>query len=230
MKDYTQCYFAYLDILGFKVLVRKKQCSEIASLFDEAKKHYVFNEIREDGIEVPIIPAKDIHYYIMSDSICIYISDKYEHALSILMLLCMNLQVRMLCCDTPVLLRGSISRGGIYEDKGILFGPALVEAYQRAEELAHTPRIVIPSNLYEGKSDQFDKAILNRCTYLDTDGFYVTNYVDFFCTHNSYAGFRESVYNYIELNLSESMSKSVRDKYLYLKYRMDHCKQNEKNA
>ena len=96
MKEYSHCYFAFIDLLGFKEIVKKKTCSEIVSIFDEAKKHYTINRILDGNVEVPIIPPEDIHYYIMSDSVCIYIKDDIKSALPVLEWLCMNFQVRML--------------------------------------------------------------------------------------------------------------------------------------
>ena len=40
MKEYIPCYFAFIDLLGFKEIVKTKTCSEIANIFDEAKKCY----------------------------------------------------------------------------------------------------------------------------------------------------------------------------------------------
>lgn len=227
MKEYSHCYFAFIDLLGFKEIVKKKTCSEIVSIFDEAKKHYTINRILDGNVEVPIIPPEDIHYYIMSDSVCIYIKDDIKSALPVLEWLCMNFQVRMLCLDTPILVRGSISRGEIYEDNGVLFGPALVEAYMRSEKLAHVPRIVIPAQFYEEAKDQTEKAWLDGFTYLEQDGFYVTRYINYFCMHKSTTNYRENVYKYIMKTLDTSLDQSVREKYLYVKSWMDYYYQQE---
>ena len=228
MTEYSHCYFAFIDLLGFKEIVKKKTCSEIVTIFDEVKKRYSINRVLDDDDGVPVIPPKDIHYYIMSDSICIYINDDIPSALPILVCLCMNLQVRMLCLDTPILVRGSISKGDIYEDDGVLFGPALVEAYMRSEKLAHVPRIVIPAQLYAEVNDQVEKALLDGFTYLEQDAFYVTRYINYFCVHSSTIDHRENVTKYIENTLNSSLDQSVREKYLYVKSWMDYYYQQEK--
>ena len=222
MAEYTCCYFAFLDLLGFKEIVKTKTCSEIAGIFDEAKKHYIINRISDDGVEIPVIPSEDIHYYIMSDSVCIYIKDSIKSALPVLLWLCMDFQVRMLCLDTPIFVRGSLSRGDIYEDHNVLFGPAMVEAYLRAEKLAHVPRIIIPANLYDEISDITDKAFLNGFTHPEQDGFYVINYINYFCIHNSTLNYRENVNNYVSKMLNTSLDQSVREKYMYVKSWMEY--------
>ena len=227
MKEYRHCYFAFIDLLGFKEIVKTKACSEIADIFDEAKKQYIINQIMDDGAEVPIIPPDDIHYYIMSDSICIYIKDEIKYALPVLLWICMNFQVRMLCLDTPVFVRGSVSRGDIYADNSILFGPAMVEAYLRAEKLARVPRIIMPANLYDAITDTTDKAFLNGFTHPEQDGFYATNYINYFCMHNSTLKYRENVENYINKALSFSFDQSVREKLLYMKSWMEYYYKQE---
>lgn len=133
MRDYSQYYFAFLDLLGFKEIVKSKTCEEIAEIFDEAKKKYTVRKGIDENSWADVIPFEDIHYYIMSDSICIFIKSDIKAALTVLTWLCLHLQIRLLCLQEPVLVRGSISLGDIYADNNILFGPAMVEAYIRSE-------------------------------------------------------------------------------------------------
>lgn len=222
MKEYSHCYFAFLDLLGFKEIVKTKTCSEIADIFNEAKKRFIINQIIDEGRDVPLVPPEEIHYYIMSDSICIYIKDSVKSALPVLTWLCLDFQVRMLCLDTPIFVRGSISQGDIFEDQNVLFGPGMVEAYIRAEKLAHVPRIIIPASIYDQTTDKTDKAFLDGFTHPEQDGFYVINYINYFCIHNSTLKYRENVNNYISKVLSSSLDQSIREKYLYVKSWMDY--------
>lgn len=227
MKEYSHCYFAFIDLLGFKEIVRNKSCSEIAAIFDEAKRQYTVDRRISEESKVPIIPPEDIHYYIMSDSICIYIRDDIEFALPILELLCMNLQVRMLCMNIPIFVRGSIAKGEIFEEQGVLFGPAFVDAYLRAEKLAHYPRIVIPPIIHEEVKNSTEKSFLDQFACFEQDGFYVTPYLNYFCHHDSTVNHRQSVKDYIKNALSTSLDQSVREKYLYVKTLMDYYCQQE---
>ena len=65
--------------------------------------------------------------------------------------------------------------------------------------------------------------MLEGLTHLDADGFYATQYISYFCTHDPAVGHRENVANYIEDAPSRSMSHSVRGKYLHMKAMMDRC-------
>lgn len=37
MKEYSRYYIAFLDLLGFKEIVKAKTCSEIVDIFEEIK-------------------------------------------------------------------------------------------------------------------------------------------------------------------------------------------------
>lgn len=219
--DYCTSYFSFIDLLGFKEIVKSKSCSEIISIFEEVKKEYVLDEVVE-GTNVPFIPPESIHYYIMSDSICIYIHDEVKAALPVLAILSMMLQVRLLCCDMPILARGSIVKGEIYGDGSVLFGPALVEAYLREEKLANVPRIIISENLIEEHEDQFDRAILNSITYKEQDGFYTLRYLDYFCHHNATVPFFDGLVGYLKNRLNTEVNQSVREKIMYVKTWIDY--------
>lgn len=226
-KEYSDYYFAFIDILGFKEIVKTKTCAEIIEIFEEAKKEYIVSE-RKEEMDTPVIPSEEIHYYVMSDSICIFIRENMKSALSILSFICMYFQVRMLCLSTPVLVRGSIVKGKIYADSNVLFGPAMVEAYVRSEKLAHVPRIILTENLYEELSGT-DGIILSGIAHLESDGFYALSYIDYFCRHNSTSQYRQKVQQLIESAINASLDQTVREKYLYVKSWMDYH-QRQKNS
>ena len=39
--NYTTCYIAFLDLLGFKKIIESKQCEEIVQIFSEIKKQKI---------------------------------------------------------------------------------------------------------------------------------------------------------------------------------------------
>lgn len=230
MKEYEQYYFAFLDLLGFKDIVSTKTCDEIAEIFEEAKKRFSIRQIfDEDNTYVHLVPPEAIHYYVMSDSVCIFIKCDNGFALPVLVWLCLDFQVRLLCLKTPILVRGSISRGDLFVNENILFGPAMVEAYQREEALAIYPRIIIPTQLYNETTGKSEKGLLKGLTCLENDGFYVTNYIYYFCNHNSTLEYRENVINYLEKMINSTLSQSVREKCFYLKYWIDHYINDDKS-
>ncbi len=49
-------------------------------------------------------------------------------------------------CD--LLIRGGLAKGGLFHDKGIAFGPALVRAYEIESKESFYPRVVIANDVY----------------------------------------------------------------------------------
>ena len=218
MAEYTQYYLAYLDLLGFKEIVKRRTCSEIVGIFEEISTQYVIRKSNLDnGSSIPVIPPEHIMYYIMSDSICIYIRDDIEFALPVLLGLCLGFQLRMLSFSTPVLVRGSIAHGGLYSDQRVLFGPALVEAYQREDKLARYPRIIIPKHLIDEHGEEIIHTFAaNGLLYMEQDGFYVINYIAVLCGQRFRQHDRDNLIQYVKDQLKTAIDPSIREKYLYL--------------
>ena len=229
MAEYTQYYLAFLDLLGFKEIVKNRSCSEIVNIFEEIKKQYVIGKSEsENSTSIPVIPPENIMYYIMSDSICIYIKDDVKNALPVLLGLCLGFQLRMLSFSTPVLVRGSIAHGGLYSDQRVLFGPALVEAYQREEKLARYPRIIIPKHII----DEHEEVIMHTFAasgflYPEQDGFYVTNYLSVLCGQKFRQHDRDNLIQFVKDKLKTAIDPSIREKYLYLEGWLNYHMNNQ---
>ena len=114
-------------------------------------------------------------------------------------------------------------KGGTIMERGIRAVSLSTNGAEDSEKLAHTPRIIIPAQLIEEATDDYDAAVLNGCTYVDYDGFYVNCYIDYFCNFNPMKAFGSNVLKYVNSVLDTSMDQSLRDKYLYVKSRMDYC-------
>ncbi len=225
MNEYSQYYFAFIDLLGFKELVKNKTCSEILDIFHEVNKQY---SIRKGDVDqkdsfIPVIPPDDIHYYIMSDSICIYIKDDIQFALPVLIALCLNFQLRMLSFDPPILVRGSISHGKLYSDQRIIFGSALVDAYLREEKLARYPRIIIPRHIIDDSKEEMTQTVV-RSGFIqpEQDGFYVINYIEVLCGQHFRQNDRDNLMRYVNEMLKKAFDPSLREKYLYLEYWLNY--------
>ena len=216
--EYNNYYIAFLDLLGFKEIVRTKNCSEILEIFKEVKARYNFVNVTDEDNPIPLIPGDKINYRIMSDSICIYIKDDIKYALSVLIILCTNFQERMLKLDVPILVRGAIFHGELYSEDEIFFGKGLSEAYILEENIAQYPRIIIPMNIiddFSGISDE--KTWFDAYLFQDFDAFYATRYIEHFCIPNNNKDEMKNLDNYIKYMLSTNFNKSIREKYLYLR-------------
>ena len=78
MREYQNCYIAHLDLLGFKELINENPpCEKIAEIFDEVNTQYDVCLNKEK-----LVPENSLHYKVMSDSICIYITVDVPNALA----------------------------------------------------------------------------------------------------------------------------------------------------
>ncbi len=48
-----------------------------------------------------------------------------------------------------VLLRGAISKGQLYDDTQIVYGPGLIDAYKKSSEIAYYPRVMLSYDVAE---------------------------------------------------------------------------------
>ena len=213
--QYQEYYIAFIDVLGFKELIRKKGCEEICSIYDLIKQFRTIYGVF-DKDEKPLVPKEKTHVKIMSDSVCIYIPADEPYSLYLLCLMCLDFQNRMFEMDPPILLRGAITKGLLYSKDDIIFGPGFVEAYLMEENNASVPRIIINKAVideYRNKGNEFADNIAPR----DYDAFHYLNYFMLygFSNHDK-IGKYEELYKYICDVLNTTTDNSIRNKYLYL--------------
>ena len=62
MRSYSDCYIAFVDLLGFKRLVNSISCEEIACIFDEINTDYI---ITINGTDVPCVSPANVKKKVM---------------------------------------------------------------------------------------------------------------------------------------------------------------------
>jgi hypothetical protein len=128
------------------------------------------------------------------------------------------------------LLRGAIICDKLYHDENIIFGPALVKAYEMEKNLAIYPRIILDKNtLINGKKDIIKRAdkpdhlkSIENLISIDFDGLY---YINFFDGLNYIFGDKDSILIFFKalrqiiIDMEGSIKKdiSIYSKYLWLK-------------
>ena len=225
--QYTKCYVAFLDVLGFKNRVKEASCQDILDMYNWFEHiHEAFYEGEAEDV------VGNVKMKIMSDSICLYIEEDIPNALYYLIMFCVAFQFSLLDAEPCTFVRGGITYGELYAKDDITFGPALTEAYLLEEKNARVPRIIIRKSTLDygmGKMDEDSKQSINYCIFQDDDAFYV---VDCLKLH-TIAGFQEvleKVKKVVSYWLDTTTNESIRQKYLYVKKRIQRYLKEETDA
>lgn len=168
-----QYIVAYLDILGATSRINDK------SRQDDALNllHNLYTMILELASKNGIKKYADIKFKIFSDNIIIakeICSNDEKTNDDILILL--NCVSNFLCSSVGEsvswLIRGGITIGDFYIDDTIVWGAALVRAYELEDKIAFYPRVVLDNSIVNALSK-------TNSDYLrqDTDGLYFLNYM-----------------------------------------------------
>jgi len=167
--NFTECYVAFLDIMGMKALVKECKTNtdryqSIVAALNEAKNSAGFYSGTRD-----LDTGKQAHWqaqiHAFSDSVCLFIPTESK-TLPWLLATVRRLLDRLL--RQGVCMRGAITIGGMHWDSSwvpsflknsppdssttkpnIAFGPGLVESYLLEDEVAQYPRILISEKLVE---------------------------------------------------------------------------------
>lgn len=149
LENYEDRYVAFVDILGFKELIRESQkdAGKVAQLvsaldvsFTSSVHSVVLEELEVDEDQV------DVRVYTFSDFVVV--STKPTAAgLSTLLYIVWVLSSRWL--SSQILCRGGITRGQLLHRVGdgpvsaMAFGPAFIEAYLLESSTADYPRVIL---------------------------------------------------------------------------------------
>lgn len=227
MAEYKDCYIAYFDILGFKEIVKNMPCDKIVSMFEAAKHNQYFSIVsggEHECQERDLLRPEDIHLKIMSDSIIIFTEAKYYNSLPGLIITCAYYQAYMLALPEPVLLRGGIAKGNLYYDGNIIFGPGFIDAYLLENNNAIVPRVIFPQILFSqfNNGDEAIKHFASKMLKLEADQFYSLDYFYVLCqlTIHDHPLIIDDLYAYIQRTLATTTNQSIREKFLYLKERI----------
>lgn len=216
-KNYTNCYIAFLDILGFKELIKTTPCDELYSIFTSKMKNPL--SAIHKGTE-KIFDMKEVKFKVMSDSVCLCVDSSIQNALFGLICTCADFQVELMKLSTPILCRGAIVRGDILWDGDIIYGPGFIDAYKMEENNAKYPRIIMTRSTYESSKKNTEESLMNDLSnllFVDYDDFLTINSMDLFEGFDTHGTYCENLNNHILDVLGDTVDNSVREKYMYLK-------------
>ena len=198
----TQCFVAFIDLLGFSEMVSRdcnnpnQKFSSLQSLIDVMER---VNEL--------IGSDRNIYFSQFSDSIVL--SSPFDRAtFESFIEICRNLQV--LLYQRGVMCRGGIAVGRHFFQNNFIFSEGLIEAYRIESQTARVPRIVLSQNLidlvaYPNKDYKSDKILL------DKDQIKFINYMPIVQAENVIASV-----NMMKDSLLTQIPASLREKYIWM--------------
>jgi len=187
-KSYSDSIVIYLDVLGFRDKVLKSisdkeliyQIYEYLTTISSAsqKKRRLRQAYGESWESI----VRNIKVNIFSDNILISYSGFSFSALKyILHVICRYMFTTF---DYGWFLRGAIVFGPSYQDKNIVFGPAMNKAYEMESRHADWPRIILDSSIIR-KLRGFQLTFFDNWLFArDNDGFIFLDYLRYLFVQN----------------------------------------------
>lgn len=156
--NYEQRAVLFLDVLGFKRLIKENRQAVIHDVLEITSRKY------------------DTNYQISAFSDNLAVSMKFNSGYELFNLIEFASYLTWLLLHKGVLCRGGIAVGDLYHRDGVIYGPALVRAYQLESQVAIYPRIVLDKEAFADSiriggnpSGYLDKVRSQLLT--DSDGF-----------------------------------------------------------
>jgi len=187
---------AFIDILGFKERTSEAARNDASSRNEETNQQRLLEEIvkaleqattrLESGKNVTQVQSgkSRITEKFFTDNVIIGYSCKAESVQNDLLHLIEIVAEYQLCMATKgFFVRGGISHGLLAMNETIVFGKALLDAYELESKSAHYPRIILHPNLKQvidvplSSVPETDKATWARRLESDTDNFLFVNYL-----------------------------------------------------
>jgi hypothetical protein len=183
---YRKAIVTFLDVLGFRSLIKSETCDAIDSILEKMSKY-----------AAPIADPDDDPYHpvttVFSDCVMrISFTDSKENSdyqiglLFYELLALVHAQSELI--DNDVIVRGAVAFGDISYKNERVFGPAMVDAYELESSKAVFPRIIIsPTWMDVLKSDRLIRSknhtlkeeliYINKLIRKDEDGLYFIDYI-----------------------------------------------------
>lgn len=130
------CIVAFVDLLGFKEMVRSDPTGDVILPLVERSIADGLFYAQISGQAIP-----ELKYRIFSDNICFWM-DLQQSALAVSLMLATVSEFQLRLALNGILCRGGMAIGPHRASENVLYGPALVEAVE-LEKQAIYPRIVI---------------------------------------------------------------------------------------
>lgn len=195
--EYENRIVAFIDILGFSEMIRNSEENEDVFI----TVHKALEEIRNINRNLQSETREKSlgrQEALFSDNIVISYSTNSPEAEFELIYDAMFLQLCLLY--EGVLVRGGITTGKLFHNSNMIFGPALVRAYELESKHAIYPRVLVDDNCVNGSGTVFSR---------DFDGLTFLNFIENFDYCNSLF---KKMYNISDFQYYSNIKNIVIDK------------------
>lgn len=222
--DYEDRVIVFMDILGFK--------EKVNSSVDDVKKRKTLFKVMEMIKEIEVDQFEEDGKFkdgpekcIFSDSIVISYPGKTNRGYAY-WILHEIMFIQIFLMSYGYISRGGVTFGKVFHKNNVIFGPAMVEAYELESEIAIFPRVIVsneflsfakkncsPQNSYKEEQRYIDSLLIQ-----DIDQNYFVDYI------NVQREIEEDYREYIErmkeciITGLESSNLKICQKYNWLKY------------
>lgn len=133
---YLERYCAFIDILGFREIIAQLDRGKASAL----SLIQLLDEIHQPKKGLSSLAKADIRVQSISDAVAISVAPTAE-GLGQLFLATDALTIKLL--SMGYFIRGAIAKGRLYHDGNMIFGEALVRAYQFESQVARYARLLV---------------------------------------------------------------------------------------
>ena len=159
LKEY---YIGYLDILGYKELIKQMGEEAFLAVINEA-----FHEIDTGFDNLAFIEMR-----IFSDNIVI--TSRADDNFDPINFISSIITTQIFLLNGGILVRGSITKGNLHIDDKYLYGSGLIRAYELENDIAIMPRVILDRTL----ENEFEKLKVVAFLFIrDYDGLVMTDYL-----------------------------------------------------
>lgn len=217
---YENRYVLFLDILGFKKLIKDTETDLNQSKVNDL--YYALSIIQKFSLGEPFIPRNTTQF---SDSIVISFND--DNKLELIYLFDEIIGLLMEMIGKKIIFRGAISYGKFFHDNKILFGPALVEAYETETKAAIYPRVILDKSIIrifketETINNRFPLNYIDQFLKVDFDDNYYIDYFEYPLTKTGnlkeYIEYMEQLRMLIHTENGNAKTTDIKIKYGWMK-------------
>ena len=226
--SYEERVVAFIDILGFKNLVYAANNNIMYRNSIKDIIEFIYRE-KEDN-DKGILSLKEIgkEVSVFSDNIVISMNTNSEGAFFYTIMDAIHIQIELLAKGFFV--RGGLTIGDIFHDGRIIFGPALIKAYELESEKANWARIIIDSDILEygitktaikHNSINYELNFYKKVLIEDEDRVIYTNFLglyDEFDDYTYYLEFKKNVKDKLLKDLNTNDSKIYNKVRAFINY------------